>query len=415
MKAQDAEGKIDLGRRLRIAHVITRLINGGADENTVHSCNWAAQGGHDVVLLHGEAVDREIVAKVDPRVELIGVPGLTRSISPVSDKKALLALTRTFRALHADIVHTHTSKAGILGRFAAWAAGVPAIVHGVHIVPFVNVGVAERFVYLALEKLAAPVTSAFISVSEGVRDLYLSAGVGHPDKHYVVHSGFDLDRFRNARPPDDWRDLLRLTPDAPHPPVLLMIAAFEQRKRHAEFLELFVKIAARLPDTVLVLAGDGPLRSIAELQVNRLGLQRRVVFAGYRDDPERLIALADLCLLCSMREGLPRVLMQYLAGGKPCVACDLPGLREVLRPGTNSVITPPDDLSAMADATAALLEDREKLACLAQGAAATDLSNWDANRMGKRIDSIYRHALNQHLASKGASTRPPVRNLALPR
>ncbi|TGU44308.1 glycosyltransferase family 1 protein, partial [Mesorhizobium sp. M00.F.Ca.ET.186.01.1.1] len=97
-------------------------------ENTVQSCNWAAQRGHDVVLLHGEAVHPEIMAKVDPRVKLIAVPALTRSISPASDLRALLALTRTIRALNADIVHTHTSKAGILGRFAAWAAGVSAIV-----------------------------------------------------------------------------------------------------------------------------------------------------------------------------------------------------------------------------------------------------------------------------------------------
>ena len=161
---------------------------------------WAAQAGHDVVLLHGDAVHSEIIAKVDPRVELIaGVPGLTRSISPVSDVRALLALTRRFRALNADIVHTHTSKAGILGRFAAWAAGVPAIVHGVHIVPFVNVGVAERFAYLALEKLAALVTSAFINVSAGIRDLCLSAGMGRPDKHYVVHSGFRSRSFSQRR------------------------------------------------------------------------------------------------------------------------------------------------------------------------------------------------------------------------
>lgn len=415
MKARDAEAKIDMRHRLRIVHVITRLINGGADENTVQSCNWAAQRGHDVVLLHGEAVHPEIMAKVDPRVKLIAVPALTRSISPASDLRALLALTRTIRALNADIVHTHTSKAGILGRFAAWAAGVSAIVHGVHIVPFVNVGFAERFAYLALEKLAAPVTSAFISVSAGIRDLCLNAGMGRPDKHYVVHSGFDLDRFRHAGPPDDWRDLLRLTPGAPRPPVLLMIAAFEPRKRHTEFLDAFKKAEARLPDAVLVLAGDGPLHSVVESRAKSLGLERRVVFTGYRSDPERLIALADLCLLCSMREGLPRVVMQYLAGGKPCVVCDLPGLREVLRSGINGVITPAHDLAAMADAIAALLEDRETLSCLAQGAAATDLSNWGAKLMGKRIDAIYRKVLDQHRASKGVSTSRPARNIALPR
>src|SRR5262249_19889547 len=158
------------------------------------------------------------------------------------------------------------------------------------------VGVAERCAYLALEKLAAPVTNAFINVSEGTRDLCLSAKVGRPDKHHVVYSGFDLDRFRNARPPDDWRDLLRLKRDAPRPPVLLMIAAFEPRKRHADFLDVFKKIAVRLPDVMLVLAGDGPLRSIVGSKAKLLGLEHQVVFTGYRNDPERLIALADLCL-----------------------------------------------------------------------------------------------------------------------
>lgn len=402
MEVPDTEGKIGLGKRLRIAHVITRLINGGADENTVHSCNCAVQGGHDVILLHGETVRPEIMAKVDLRVELIAVPDLVRPVSPVSDAKALWALTQKFRALKADIVHTHTSKAGILGRLAAWAARVPVIVHGVHIVPFVNVGTAERLIYLALEKATALITSAYFDVSEGMRDLCLAAGVGHPDRHHVVHSGFDLARFRNARPPEDWRDLLGVGP------ILLMMAAFEPRKRHLEFLNVFAKVAGRFPDMRLLLAGDGQLRSQIQSRVQDLGLERQVIFAGYRADPERLIALADLCLLASRREGLPRVVLQYVAGGKPCVVSDLPGLDEVLREGVNALITPADDMEAMADAIVKLLKDPKELSRLAQGASTSDLSNWDAELMGERIDAIYREVLDQVRASPESAVTQPL-------
>ncbi len=380
---------INTRKRSRIAHIITRLINGGADGNTVYCCNAAARQGDEVVLLHGEVTQPEIIAKLDPRVRRIRVPGLVRALSPVSDIQALWHLTRTLRAFRPDIVHTHTSKGGIIGRVAARLAGVPVIVHGVHIVPFENAGRLQRLVYLAAERATAPITSAFIDVSAGMRDLCVAAGVGRPDQHYVVHSGFDLDRFCSARPPEDWRRLLRLEAHEARPPVLLMMAAFEPRKRHREFLEHFPKIAAEIPNVKLLLAGDGPLRPEIEDFINANNLDRQVILAGFRDDPERLIALADLCLLCSMREGLPRVVVQYLAGGKPCVAADLPGLDEVLRNGENGVVTPPNDLAALAEAAVVLLADRQKLAHLAAGAARTDLSAWDATAMCAEVAAIY--------------------------
>jgi glycosyltransferase involved in cell wall biosynthesis len=423
--------------RTRIAHIITRLINGGADENTVCCCNWAARQGHDVVLLHGEVAHPEIMAKVHPHVTFVRIPSLVRELSPVSDLKALWDVTRQMRAFKPDIVHTHTSKAGIIGRFAARLAGVPTIVHGVHIVPFENVGRLQRLIYLAAERAAAPLTDAFINVSAGMRDLCLKAGVGRPAQHHVVRSGFDLARFRNASPPADWRELLssgsypfslrekagmrganqgkvlnasssadwreRLAAGSyPFSPrekvgmrgskptkVLLMLAAFESRKRHREFLDAFAKVAAKIPDVKLLLAGDGPLRPQIEHRIAAHKLERQVILTGFRNDPERLIALADLCLLTSMREGLPRVIVQYLAGGKPCIATDLPGLEEVLRDGENGVITPADDLAATAETAADLLSDRPTLARLTEGALRTDLSAWDAAQMCAHVEAVY--------------------------
>ena len=325
-------------RPLRIAHVITRLLNGGADENTVISCNHAVRSGHDVILVHGAETHPEILATVDARVKVIELPSLVHPIAPLSDMKALRELVRTFRRLGPDVVHTHTSKAGILGRLAARVASVPIVVHGVHIVPFVNVGRVKAFVYLRAERAVQGMTHAFIDVSPGLRDLCVRAGVGAPEQHYVIPSGFDLSRFRAAVQPENWRDLLRLEPNERRPPVVLMLAAFEPRKRHQEFLERVPRIVTRFPEVRLVVAGDGKLRTAIEACIERLGIGRNVILTGFHQHPEQLIALADVCLLASAREGLPRALVQYLAGSKPVVASDLPSIDDVLRHDVNGLV-----------------------------------------------------------------------------
>jgi glycosyltransferase involved in cell wall biosynthesis len=393
---------------LRIAHVITRLINGGADENTVISCNQAARSGHHVILVHGAQTRPEILATVDERVEIVELPSLVRPIAPLGDMKALGDLMRTFRRLRPDVVHTHTSKAGILGRLAARAASVPVVVHGVHIAPFVNVGQLETFAYLRAERAVQGMTHAFIDVSPGLRDLCIKAGIGAPDRHHVVESGFELSRFRAAVQPEGWRDLLRLEPHDPRPPVVLMLAVFEARKRHLEFLERLPGIVARFPEVRFVLAGDGTLRDAIDARIKTLGIERNVVLTGFHPHPEQLIALADICLLASAREGLPRVLMQYLAGGKPVIATDLPCIDEVLRHEVNGLVVRSDDLDGLADAVAALLDDPARRARLARGATTTELSEWDMARMGERLEAVYAEVIREQGGQRLPAAREAV-------
>jgi glycosyltransferase involved in cell wall biosynthesis len=382
-------------RPLRIAHVITRLINGGADENTVISCNQAVRSRHHVTLIHGGETRPEILTRVDEPVKTVELPSLVRPIAPLADVRAVCDLVRTFHGLRPDVVHTHTSKAGILGRVAARAASVPVVVHGVHIVPFVNVGRLEAFAYLRAERAVEGITDAFVDVSAGVRDLCVKAGVGEAARHHVVESGFELSRFRAASPPVDWGDLLQIEPGDPRPPVVLMLAVFEARKRHTEFLERIPRVVARSPHVRFVFAGDGPLRDAMEARVRTLGIERNVVFTGFHQHPEQLIALADIGLIASVREGLPRVLMQYLAGGTPIVATDLPCIDDVLRPDVNGLVVGSDDLDGLADAVVALLEDPARRARLARGAAATELSEWDVSRMGERLEAIYAEVIRE--------------------
>lgn len=395
-------------RPLRIAHVITRLINGGADENTVISCNQAVRSGHHVILVHGAQTRPEILATVDERVRIVELPSLVRPIAPLGDLKALGDLVRTFHRLRPDVVHTHTSKAGILGRLAARAASVPVVVHGVHIVPFVTVGRLETFVYLTAERAVQGMTHAFIDVSPGLRDLCVRAGIGAPERHHVVPSGFDLPRFRDAIQPGDWRRLLRLEPDDPRPPVVLMLAVFEGRKRHLDVLERLPRIVARFPRVRFVFAGDGTLKDAIDARTKTLGIERNVILTGFHRHPEQLIALADICLLASAREGLPRVLMQYLAGGKPVIATDLPCIDDVLRHDVNGLVARSDDLDGLADAVVALLDDPARRARLARGAAATQLSEWDAARMGERLEAVYADVIRERAPQRLPGSREAV-------
>jgi glycosyltransferase involved in cell wall biosynthesis len=382
-------------------------MNGGADENTVISCNEALNSGHSVMLVHGAETRPQILSAVDARVELVELRSLVQPIAPLSDIRALGDLVRTFRRYRPDVVHTHTSKAGILGRLAARMVKVPVLVHGVHIVPFVNVGRLERHAYLTAERVVQGMTHAFIDVSPAIRDLCVRAGVGSPERHHVVPSGFDLSVFQNAAEPEDWRDLLRLGPDDPRPPVVVMLAVFEARKRHLECLERLPGIVARFPEVRFVFAGDGKLRKDIEARIRTLGIERNVVLTGFHPHPEQLIALADVCLLVSAREGLPRVVMQYLAGGRPVIAADLPSIDDVLRHEVNGLIVG-SDLEGLGEAVVRLLDDPAWRTGLARRAAATDLSDWDAVRMGERLEAVYADVIRERMPQRMPKRREAV-------
>jgi glycosyltransferase involved in cell wall biosynthesis len=374
---------------MRIIHIITRLIRAGADENTVSTCLSQAASGHEVVLIHGNEFDKSWYAELIGKIDLVKVDSLRRPVSLKQDVAALLELRSIIARLQPDVVHTHTSKAGILGRVAAYLAGTRLIIHAVHILPFTNVGGLERFVYLLAERFTAPITHAFIDVSQAMRDLCIAARVGGAGKHHVVHSGFELSKFRSARQPADWADVLGIKPGADKPPVLIILGALELRKRQLEFVSDFHHLLKSVPDAKLLIIGEGSQRSALQVQIRDRGLENAIKLVGFRADPEALIALADVCVLPSSHEGLPRVVVQYLAGGKPCVVSRLPGIEEIIDDGDNGLITSAADVKAAVFAARDLLLDPERVQRLARGARTTDLSRWDVSTMCKTIEAIY--------------------------
>jgi glycosyltransferase involved in cell wall biosynthesis len=372
-----------------IAHVITRLLRAGSEENTIATCLAQAKAGHEVVLVHGRDSSALQKDRCGAALRLVEVEDLIHPINLRKDVSAVRAMRELFRSIRPTVVHTHQSKAGINGRIAARLAGVPVIVHGVHILPFVNVGPAKKAVYLLAERAVASFTHAFINVSTGTMQSCLDHGVGSREQHFVAHSGFDIERFQRATPPGNWRTFMNLGENEARPPVILMLAALEERKRHVEFLRAFRRVVERIPKVRLLLAGEGPTRLAVEATIDENKLSENVQLLGFHSTPEQLIALADLTVLCSEREGLPRVIVQSLAGARPVVTTDLPGISEIVHNGVNGIVTPNTDLTRTADEIADLLLDEARLARLRSGAAQTDVSSWGLEEMSTIVSRVY--------------------------
>jgi glycosyltransferase involved in cell wall biosynthesis len=332
---------------MRIVHVITRLIIGGAQENTL----LTVEGLHhhyrdDVTLVTGPAEGPEgdlfdKAARLGLDVELF--PELIRPIRPWVDLKAYQRLLATFRKRRPDVVHTHSSKAGILGRAAAWHAQVPAIVHTIHGLPF---GAFEspwkNRLYIALERWAARRCHAVVSVCDAMTTQALAAGVGRREQYLTVYSGMDADAFLAPRRP---RDLVRRELGLAESDVAFAtVARLFELKGHDDIVAVARDVLAANPNVRFVWIGDGILRDRLVSDLEGLGIRRSFILTGLVP-PERipeLLNAVDAVIHPSLREGLARVLPQSLLVGRPVISYDIDGAREVVLPETGILLKPRD-------------------------------------------------------------------------
>lgn len=367
---------------MRIAHIITRFINGGADENTLLSCNWFAEQGNDVFLIYGRDCSTEIIAKVHENVKIIQVPCLVREISPLRDILAFLQICRILRRCDLDIVHTHTSKAGLIGRMAASLSSRAAVVHGIHILPFIGVGRLAGAVYVFAERVASLVTDVFVSVSKGMRDQALLRGIGDESNHEVIMSGMDVDYFRLATGREGRGEHLNV----------LYLAGFEARKQHRELISAISRRAADLERIRFLMYGAGDEVGSIRASVHSLGLQELVHVGGYASDPASVIAQADVGIYCSTNEGLPRAVVQYCIAGRPVIAFDLPGLGALVG-SDNGFVHRQGDFDGLLDSIVQLRNNPGLIGRLASGSSSRDVSAWSGENMCRALDAVYRKAL----------------------
>lgn len=344
---------------MRVVHVITRLIIGGAQENTLLTVEDQMRQGDAVTLVTGPGLgpegsleDRASAAGVDLRV----LPQLRREIHPWRDWSSYRALVRLLRELQPQIVHTHSSKAGILGRAAAAELGIPAV-HTIHGASFHRGQnpLAHR-AYIAAEKWAARRTARFISVSDAMTAHYLEAGIAPRERFVTIRSGMDVEPFLHPpRPPETVRSELGIGPDEV---VVGKVARLFPLKGHEYLVRAAAQVARRQPHVRFLLVGDGILRESIQSQIDEAGLSDRFLFTGLVPPgriPE-LIAAMDVVVHTSLWEGLARVLPQALIAGKPVVSYDIDGAREVVIPGETGYLLPPEAVDELAGALNELVE-----------------------------------------------------------
>lgn len=336
---------------MRVTHVITRLIVGGAQENTIASVlGLRARPGLEVDLISGPATGPEgsLESGVSQPPGLLTLaPNLVRPLHPWKDARAWRDLTRLFRARSPDIVHTHSGKAGILGRLAAKRAGVPIIVHTIHGPSFGGFqGWLPNAMFTAAERRAGRVTTHFVSVAQAMTDQYLAAGVGRPGQFTRIFSGFDLQPFLGATNDPARRARWGFAADDF---VVGKIARLTDLKGHDDLLAIAPELVRRLPGMKFLLVGDGKWRMRLEAKARTLGLAAHVRFTGLVQPNEipGLVGVMDALVHLSSREGLPRALPQALATARPVVAYDRDGAREVCVPGETGFLVPPGDLEKL--------------------------------------------------------------------
>jgi len=347
---------------MRIAHVITRLILGGAQENTLLSCEDLLRIYGDEVLLvtgpplgpEGSLLERARAGGVPTEV----IPQLRRAIHPWRDAVSYFRIKRILRDFRPDVVHTHSAKAGILGRAAANALGVPAIVHGVHGAPFhpYQSSVA-RALFRACECWAAPRCHAFVSVADAMTDLMVGAGVAPREKFTTIYSGMEIEPFRDsARHRDRVRRELGYGPEHV---VIGKVARLFRLKGHADVIEAARDVVRAQHNVRFLFVGDGILADRLRAQIAAAGLEGRFQFVGLVP-PERvpqMVAAMDIVVHASLREGLARVLPQALIAGKPVVSYDVDGAREVVLPDVTGLLVPPQDVKGLSSSLSRLAAD----------------------------------------------------------
>jgi glycosyltransferase involved in cell wall biosynthesis len=379
--------------KFRVVHLITRLIIGGAQENTLLTVEDQHRlHGDEVTLIsgpglgpEGSLVERAQKGGLDLRI----MPELRRSIHPWRDWGSYRHLLKLLREIRPQIVHTHSSKAGILGRFAASHLGIPAV-HTIHGAAFhYGQNLIAHHSYILAEKWAARHCRKFISVCDAMTDQYVAAGIAPRERFVTIYSGMEVEPFLN--PPRSREDVRKELGLRPEHVVITKVARLFHLKGHECVIAAASRVAKEHPNVRFVFVGDGILREQFRAQIEQAGLSGVFIFTGLVP-PSRvpeLIQASDIVVHASYWEGLARVLPQALIAGKPVVSYDVDGAREVVIPGQTGYLLPPRSVDELATALCELVGNRELRERLGRTGRERFVDQFRHETMTRRIREVY--------------------------
>jgi glycosyltransferase involved in cell wall biosynthesis len=382
--------------RFRVAHIITRLIIGGAQENTLLNVEDQHRLGDDVILITGPGLGPEGSLEQRARaggLDLRIVPEMQRSIHPTRDWSSYRSLLTLLREIQPQIVHTHSSKAGILGRAAAARLGIPAV-HTIHGAAFhYGQSTLAHRLYIAAEKWAAPRCRRLISVCDAMTDHYVKAGIARPEQFVTIYSGMEVEPFLN--PPRSRETVRAELGFRPEHVVITKVARLFHLKGHEFVIAAAQNVVRQHPHVRFLFVGDGNLRSQFQEQIARAGLEQSFVFAGLVPPSKvpELVHASDIIVHTSLWEGLARVLPQALIAGKPVVSYDVDGAREVVIPGETGYLLPPQSVEPLAAALSELAADPALRERLGRTGRERFTEQFRHETMTRRIREVYAEVL----------------------
>ncbi len=384
---------------MKIAHVITRMILGGAQENTLLSCVGLANKGHDVTLIAGPQTGPEgslwNEAENAP-IQCVKLPTLLRQPAPLQDLRCVFDLQKLFSDQQFDVVHTHSSKAGILARWAAHRAHIPIVVHTIHGMSFNRTqSPPVSWLYRTLEQFVAPMTTAYVSVADAMTTQAVTAGLGPPSGFTTIRSGMDTSQYvpRAGR-----EEIRRAWGISDSDIVVGTIARLFRNKGYDELIEAMPTAAAANPNLRYVWVGDGPGRDAYLARLRSLGLADRVHLTGLvrPDRIPQLIAGFDILVHASKWEGLPRALVQAMLMEIPCIAFDLDGAPEIVIPNETGMLVDTANTSGLTDSIIELAANSTQRQQMGQAGRQRCLEAFDVRTMVNQLDQLYTALASNH-------------------
>jgi glycosyltransferase involved in cell wall biosynthesis len=383
-------------KSVQVVHIITKLELGGAQQNTLFTiAHLDRKYFRPYLITHNEGILlSEAVALNGVKTFLL--PELIREINPLMDMRALFKIRGILRDLKtsdsAMIVHTHSSKAGILGRWAARFAGADIIIHTIHGFGFHdNQPSPVRKFFVFLEKVTAMITDKLIAVSKANIKKGVTMGIFPPKKVVLIRSGIELEQFtgvrvKKAQKKKELGADLKL-------PLATMIGCLKPQKAPLDYVEV-AYLVLQVKDAYFILVGDGALREKVEKRVDELGLRKRFKLLGWRRDIAEILAATDIFVLTSLWEGLPRVLPQAMAMGIPIVATKVDGTPEAVANGVNGFLAEPQDTRGMAEKIIYLFDHPEEARDLGERGR-DKVGEFDIWKMVKEQEKLYRRLLRE--------------------
>ena len=378
-------------RKTSVLHLITRLDRGGSADNTILTVSGLQRKGYLVTFVSGQTSNPAVkLAELDWRKgkDWVEVPELIRQISPIRDIKAFFKIYALIKRGRFQIIHTHSSKAGILGRSAAKLAGVPHIVHTPHGHVFYGYyGAFPNHLFVLLERLWARFTDRIVALTEKGKQEHIQLKVAPTDKFAVIPSGVELRSFLKVQKssPALRQKLGLVSGDR----IVGSVGRLVPIKGHRTLLEAAKKVLEQRSDVLFLLVGDGPLEQELKAFSETLGIASRVVFAGYRKEVAKMIALMDIFVLPSLNEGMGRVVVEAMAEGKPVVATKVGGVPELVSDNVTGFLCPPKNAHALAEAILKLLRNKELAGRMGAEGRKRVYPRYDAKVMVEKIERLY--------------------------